>query len=84
MGLWRAERGKLTSLTPTGVGLESKLEDDIESGLSVLGPRLMLIGRRVLTVHGDMSSGNQHIGGCRDEAIPLIVARATRPETDVL
>jgi hypothetical protein len=36
MGLWRAEQGKLTSLTPTGVGLGSELEDDIESESDVL------------------------------------------------
>jgi hypothetical protein len=35
MGLW-AEHGELTSLTPTGVGLESKLEDYIESETDVL------------------------------------------------
>jgi hypothetical protein len=84
MGLWRAEHGKLTSLTATGVGLESELEDDIESGPSIPGPRLMLIVRKVFTAHGGMSSGHQHIEWCRDEAIPLIAARATRPEMDVL
>jgi len=36
MGLWRAEHGKLTSLTPTSVGLESELEDYIESETDVL------------------------------------------------
>lgn len=36
LGLWRAEHGKLTSLTPTGVGLESELEDYIESETDVL------------------------------------------------
>ena len=36
MGLWRAEHGKLTSLTPTGVGLESELEGYIESETDVL------------------------------------------------
>jgi hypothetical protein len=84
MGLWRAEHGKLTSLTPTGVGLESELKDYIESGPSILGPLLMLIGRKVLTAHGGMSSGHHQIEWWGDEAIPLIVARATRPETDVL
>lgn len=84
MGLWRTEHGKLTSLTPTGVGLESELKDCIESGPSILGPLLMLIGRKVLTAHGGMSSGHHQIEWRRDEAIPLIVARATRPETDVL
>jgi hypothetical protein len=52
MGLWRADGGKLTRLSPTGVGLESELEDYIESDPSILGPRLMLIGRQVLTAHG--------------------------------
>ena len=36
MGLERAEHGKLTSLTPTGVGLESELEGYIESETDVL------------------------------------------------
>ena len=36
MGLWRAEHSKLTSLTPTGVGLESEVEDHIESETEVL------------------------------------------------
>jgi len=36
MGLWRAEHGKLTSLTPTGAGLGSELEDYIESETDVL------------------------------------------------
>jgi len=85
MGLWRTEHGKPTSLTPTGVGLESDLKDyTVDSGPSILGSRLMLIDREVLTPHGGMSSGHQHIEWWGDEAIPLIVARATRPETDVL
>lgn len=83
MGLWRAEQGKPTSLTPTGVGLESELEDYIDSGPSFLGPLPMLIDRQVLTLHGGMSSGHQHIEWWRDEAIPLIAARSTRPEPDV-
>ena len=36
MGLWRAEHSKLTSFTPTGVGLESEVEDHIESETEVL------------------------------------------------
>ena len=83
-GLWWAEHGKLTSFTPTGLGLESELEDGIESDPSILGPRLTLIGREVLTLHGSMSSEHQHIEWWRDEAIPLIVVRATRSETDIL
>lgn len=83
MGLWRAEHGKPTSLTPAGVGLESELEDYIDSGPSLLGPLPMLIARQALTLHGGMSSGYQHIEWWRDEAIPLIVARSTRPEPDV-
>jgi hypothetical protein len=83
MCLRRAEQGKPTSLTPTGVGLESELEDYIDSGPSFLGPRLTLIDRQVLTPHGGIPPGHQHIEWWRDEAIPLIVARATRPETEV-
>jgi hypothetical protein len=83
MGLWRAEWGKATSLTPPGIGLESELEDYIDSGASFLGPLPMLIDRQVLTLHGGMSSGHQHIEWWRDAAIPLIVARWTGPGPDV-
>ena len=36
MGLWRAEHGKLTGLTPANVGLEPELEDYIESETDAL------------------------------------------------
>jgi len=42
----------------------------------------MLIDRQVLTPHGGIPPAHQHIEWWRDEAIPLIMARATRLETD--
>jgi RecB family endonuclease NucS len=52
MGLWRADGKGLTRLAPSGVGLESQLEDYIESDPALLGQRLLLIGRQVPTAHG--------------------------------
>lgn len=83
MGFWRAEQGKPTSLTSAGVGLESELDDYVDSGPSFVGHLPMLIDRQVLTLHDGMSSGHQQIEWRRDEAIPLIAARSTRPEPDV-
>lgn len=52
MGLWRTEGNKLVRIEPTPVGLESKLEDFIESDPDILGKKLLIIGRQVPTGHG--------------------------------
>ncbi len=52
MGLWRADGGKLTRLAPSGVGLESQLEDYIVSDPGLMGQQLLLIGRQVRTDDG--------------------------------
>ena len=52
MGLWRADGGTVTRLATSGVGLESRLEDYIESDPSLLGRQLLLIGRQVPTAFG--------------------------------
>lgn len=52
MGLWRAENDKLTRLVPSMVGLESQLESYVESDPSMLGERLLVLGRQVPTLHG--------------------------------
>lgn len=52
MGLWRADGDKLSRITPTAVGLESQLENYIESDPAMLGEGLLIIGRQVLTAHG--------------------------------
>ncbi|MFT3714450.1 MAG: endonuclease NucS [Gordonia sp. (in: high G+C Gram-positive bacteria)] len=52
MGLWRADGSKLTRLSPSGVGLESQLEDYIESDPTLLGNDLLIFGRQVPTAHG--------------------------------
>ncbi len=52
IGLWRAEDDKLIKLAPSMVGLESQLESYVESDPSMLGQRLLLIGRQVPTAHG--------------------------------
>lgn len=52
MGLWRTEGNKLVRIEPTSVGLESQLEDFIESDPDILGKKLLIIGRQVQTAHG--------------------------------
>lgn len=52
IGLWRTDGKQVTRLSPTRVGLESDLEDYIESDPNLLGQTLMLIGRQVPTAHG--------------------------------
>lgn len=52
MGLWRTEGNKLVRIEPTPVGLESQLEDFIESDHDILGKKLLIIGRQVPTGHG--------------------------------
>lgn len=52
VGLWRAEGEQLTRLAPSRVGLESDLENYIESDPALLGQSLLLVGRQVPTDHG--------------------------------
>src|SRR5690606_41343911 len=52
MGLWRADGKTLTRIVPTALGLESLLEDYIESDSSMLGTSLLIIGRQVATAFG--------------------------------
>lgn len=52
LGLWRADGDKLTRVTSSVVGLESQLENYIESDPSVLGAELLIVGRQVPTAHG--------------------------------
>lgn len=52
MGLWRADGDKLTRLTHSAVGLESQLENYIESDPSMLGEALLIVGRQVPTAFG--------------------------------
>lgn len=52
VGLWRADGTELSRLTPSGIALESQLEDYIESDPALLSERLLLIGRQVTTAHG--------------------------------
>lgn len=52
MGLWRADGGKLSRIVPTPIGLESQLENYIESDPTMLGTTLLVIGRQVPTAHG--------------------------------
>lgn len=52
IGLWRATGNKVTRLVTSGVSLESKLEDFIESDPTLLGTQLLLIGRQVPTDFG--------------------------------
>lgn len=52
MGLWRADGDKLSRIVPTPIGLESQLENYIESDPTMLGTTLLVIGRQVPTAHG--------------------------------
>lgn len=52
LGLWRADGTSLQRLLPSGLALESQLEDYIEADPTLLGERLLLIGRQVPTTHG--------------------------------
>lgn len=52
MGLWRADGEKLSRIVPTSIGLESLLENYIESDPSMLGETLLIIGRQVPTAFG--------------------------------
>ena len=52
MGLWRAEGDRLSRIVPTAIGLESQLENFIESDPAILGEPLLIIGRQVATAHG--------------------------------
>lgn len=52
VGLWRVDGGKPERLLPSGVPLESQLEDMIEADPTILGTPLMLVGRQVPTDYG--------------------------------
>lgn len=52
VGLWRADKSGLTRLSPSGVALERQLEDYVEADPTLLGERLLIIGRQVATGHG--------------------------------
>jgi len=52
VGLWRADGTDLSRLTPSGIALESQLEDYIESDPALLSERLLLVGRQVATAQG--------------------------------
>jgi hypothetical protein len=52
VGLWRAEGRSLTRLSPSGIALESELEDYIEADPMLLGEQLLILGRQVPTAHG--------------------------------
>lgn len=52
MGLWRADGDKLSRIVPTPIGLESQLENYIESDPAMLGETLLVIGRQVPTAYG--------------------------------
>lgn len=66
-GLWRVTDGAPVRLASTGVPLEKQLEDFIHADPSMLGERLMLIGRQVPTGYGFIdllavdSEGGLHI-----------------------
>lgn len=52
MGVWRIENGKPRKLPPMTVPTEAALESFLERDPSLLGERLLVIGRQVQTPHG--------------------------------
>src|SRR5260370_34356309 len=52
IGLWRVDGGVPTRVRDSGVPLESRLEQLIESDPAILGELLLIIGRQVPTAHG--------------------------------
>lgn len=84
VGLWRADGPDQKRLTPSGVGLESQLEDWIEKDPLLLGERLLLIGRQVPTAHGGFidllavdADGDVHVIELKRDKTPRdVVAQA--------
>jgi hypothetical protein len=52
MGLWRVDGAEPVRLDSEGVPLEHQLENMLEMDASMLGERLLVIGRQVPTAHG--------------------------------
>lgn len=84
MGLWRADGAKLSRIIPTAVGLESQLENYIESDPSMLGEGLLIIGRQVPTAHGGFidllavdEGGNVHVVELKRDKTPRDVTAQT-------
>ena len=60
---------KLTEMTNNQIPLEERLEDWLESDISVLDPNLLVIGRQVLTDYGgtiDLAMPRQRWGHCNN------------------
>jgi RecB family endonuclease NucS len=51
IGLWRVD-DKPTKLATSSIRLEARLEELIESDVSILGEPLLLVGRQVSTSYG--------------------------------
>lgn len=51
IGLWRVDGG-IARVEPSGMPEERRLEELIETDPAVLGQRLLIIGRQVMTAHG--------------------------------
>lgn len=84
MGLWRADGDKLSRITPTAVGLESQLENYIESDPAMLGEGLLVVGRQVPTAHGGFidllavdDSGTVHVIELKRDKTPRDVTAQT-------
>jgi hypothetical protein len=75
-GLWRVTDGRPQRLQASGVPLEKQLEDYIEADPSLLGERLMLIGRQVPTGYGFVdlmavdSEGDLHVLELKKDMTP--------------
>ena len=84
VGLWRIEGDEPVRLSPQGMPLENHLERLIESDPSLLGERLLLVGRQVPTSHGGFidllavdGDGNLHVLELKRDRTPRdVVAQA--------
>lgn len=84
VGLWRADGQSLRRLSPSGIALESQLEDYIEADPNLLGERLLLVGRQVPTEHGGFidllavdADGNVHVIELKRDKTPRDVVAQT-------
>jgi len=84
MGLWRIDGSKPLRLEPTMMPTEAQLEGFLADDPSLLGERLLIIGRQVLTGHGKLidllaieRSGGLHVLELKRDKTPRdVVAQA--------
>lgn len=84
MGMWRIDQGAPKKLEPTKMPTEAELEHLLEQDPTVLGERLLVIGRQVHTPYGKIidllaidADGNLHVLELKRDMTPRdVVAQA--------